>query len=118
MRKQFQKPVGHFQLIQRKISDTYVQLSACHSNMYSVIRATDNGHITSKDCTGVALYCSEKATQMAVQTIQCLGGNAYINDYPAGRLLRDAKVTEIGSGTNEIRSWLIGRRINEEYART
>lgn len=118
MRKQFQKPIGHFQLIQGKISDMYVQLSACRSYTYSVIRAIDNGHITSKDCAGVALYCSEKATQMALQTVQCLGGNGYINNYPAGQLLRDAKVTEIGGGTNEIRRWLIGRRINEEYTQT
>ena len=115
MRKQFKRPVGHFQLMQGKMSDMYVELSACRSYVYSVAKAVDHGHLSSKDCAGVILYCAEKATQVALQGIQCLGGNGYINDYPTGRLLRDAKLYEIGAGTSEIRRWLIGRRLNEEH---
>ena len=116
LRKQFNKPVGHFQLMQGKMADMYVTLSVCRSYVYSVARALDQGHVNSKDCAGCALYSAEKATQVALQCIQCMGGNGYINDNPAGRLLRDAKLGEIGRGTSEIRRWLIGRQLNHEYA--
>ena len=116
MRKQFKRPIGHFQLMQGKMADMYVELSACRSYVYSVARALDRGHLVSKDCAGCILYSAEKATQVALEGIQCLGGNGYINDYDTGRLLRDAKLYEIGAGTSEIRRWLIGRRLNEEYA--
>jgi len=116
MRKQFKRPIGHFQLMQGKIADMYVDLAACRSYVYSVAKACDNGRFSSKDCAGVILYAAEKATQVALQGIQCLGGNGYINDYATGRLLRDAKLYEIGAGTSEIRRWLIGRRLNEEYS--
>lgn len=115
-RKQFNKPIANFQLMQGKLADMYVTLSVCRSYTYAVCRALDKGKVVSKDCAGCALYCAEKATQMALQAIQCLGGNGYINDYPTGRILRDAKVFEVGGGTSEIRRWLIGRRLNEEYA--
>lgn len=116
MRKQFNKPIGHFQLMQGKMADMYVELSACRSYLYTVARAVDQGHVISKDCAGIILYAAEKATQVALEGIQILGGNGYINDYPMGRFLRDAKLYEIGAGTSEIRRWLIGRRLNEEYA--
>lgn len=116
LRKQFNKPIGHFQLMQGKIADMYVELSACRSYVYSVAKALDNGNLVSKDCAGAILYSAEKATQVALDGIQCLGGNGYINDYPTGRFLRDAKLYEIGAGTSEIRRWLIGRRLNEDYA--
>ncbi|XP_066159182.1 isovaleryl-CoA dehydrogenase, mitochondrial [Euwallacea fornicatus] len=116
VRKQFNKRIGEFQLIQGKIADMHVSLSACRSYLYSVARACDNGRVNSKDCAGVFLFCSEKATQMALDAIQILGGNGYINDYPAGRLLRDAKLLDIGGGTTEIRRLLIGRQINKEYS--
>lgn len=116
MRKQFKRPIGHFQLMQGKMADMYVELSACRSYVYAVARALDNGHGISKDCAGSILYSAEKATQVALQGIQCLGGNGYINDYDTGRILRDAKLYEIGAGTSEIRRWLIGRRLNEEYS--
>lgn len=115
MRRQFNKPIGHFQLMQGKMADMYVDLSASRSYVYSVAKAVDNGHFSSKDCAGCILYTAEKATQVALQGIQCLGGNGYINDYPLGRFLRDAKLYEIGAGTSEIRRWLIGRKLNEEY---
>ncbi|XP_065652614.1 isovaleryl-CoA dehydrogenase, mitochondrial [Hydra vulgaris] len=114
-RKQFGQSVGHFQLMQAKLADIYVALSASRSYVYSVARAIDSGHFNSKDCAGVILYASEKATQVALQGIQCLGGNGYINDYPTGRFLRDAKLYEIGAGTSEIRRWLIGRNINQQF---
>lgn len=116
MRKQFKRPIGTFQLMQGKMADMYVELSACRSYVYAVANAIDNGNLVSKDCAGCILYSSEKATQVALQGIQCLGGNGYINDYDTGRLLRDAKLYEIGAGTQEIRRWLIGRRLNEEYS--
>jgi len=114
-RKQFGKRIGEFQLIQGKMADMYTTLSACRSYLYSVARSCDAGHVNSKDCAGVILYCAEKATQMALDAIQILGGNGYINDYPTGRLLRDAKLYEIGAGTSEIRRMLIGRTLNNEY---
>jgi isovaleryl-CoA dehydrogenase len=110
-RKQFNRPIGEFQLIQGKIADMYTALSAARAYLYSVAQACDSGSITAKDAAGVILYASEKATQMALQTIQCLGGNGYINEFPAGRLLRDAKLYEIGAGTSEIRRMIIGREL-------
>ena len=114
-RKQFGSPIGEFQLIQGKMADMYTTLSACRSYLYNVARAADKGHLNSKDCAGVVLYCSEKATRVALDAIQILGGNGYINDYPTGRFLRDAKLFEIGAGTSEIRRLIIGRALNSEY---
>ena len=113
-RKQFGVPIGSFQLMQGKIADMYVALSAVRSYVYTVARACDTGKHTRKDAAGAILYAAEKATWMALQAIQCLGGNGYINDFPAGRFLRDAKLYEIGAGTSEIRRWLIGRELFEE----
>jgi isovaleryl-CoA dehydrogenase len=113
-RKQFGVPIGSFQLMQGKIADMYVALSAVRSYVYAVARACDTGKHTRKDAAGAILYAAEKGTWMALQAIQCLGGNGYINDFPAGRFLRDAKLYEIGAGTSEIRRWLIGRELFEE----
>ncbi|XP_011565797.3 isovaleryl-CoA dehydrogenase, mitochondrial [Plutella xylostella] len=114
-RKQFGKNIGEFQLLQGKMADMYTTLNACRSYLYSVSRACDQGHTSSKDCAGVILYCAEKATQLALDAIQILGGNGFINDYPTGRILRDAKLYEIGAGTSEVRRMLIGRALNNEY---
>jgi isovaleryl-CoA dehydrogenase len=113
-RKQFGAPIGSFQMMQAKIADMYVTLSAARSYVYAVARACDRGETTRKDAAGAILYAAEKGTWMALEAIQCLGGNGYINDYPTGRLLRDAKLYEIGAGTSEIRRWLIGRELYEE----
>jgi isovaleryl-CoA dehydrogenase len=113
-RKQFGQSIGNFQLIQAKIADMYTTFSACKSYVYRVADACDRGNITRKDSAGCILYSAEKATQLALEAIQCLGGNGYTNDYPTGRLLRDAKLYEIGAGTSEIRRILIGREIFEE----
>ncbi len=113
-RKQFGKYIGEFELIQGKLADMYNALNTSRTYLYQVAKACDAGKLQRKDAAGVILYCSEKATQMALETIQCLGGNGYINDYPASRLLRDAKLYEIGAGTNEIRRMLIGRTLFEE----
>ncbi|HXC56253.1 MAG TPA: isovaleryl-CoA dehydrogenase [Rhizomicrobium sp.] len=113
-RKQFGESIGSFQLMQGKLADMYVALSAVRSYVYAVARACDRGQTTRKDAAGAILYAAEKGTWMALQAIQCLGGNGYINDYPTGRLLRDAKLYEIGAGTSEIRRWLIGRELFEE----
>jgi isovaleryl-CoA dehydrogenase len=113
-RKQFGESIGNFQIMQAKLADMYVALSAARSYVYAVARACDRGMTTRKDAAGAILYAAEKGTWMALQAIQCLGGNGYINDYPTGRLLRDAKLYEIGAGTSEIRRWLIGREIFEE----
>ncbi|CAH2075492.1 unnamed protein product, partial [Iphiclides podalirius] len=114
-RKQFGKNIGEFQLLQGKMADMYTTLSASRSYLYNVARACDEGHVNSKDCAGVILYCAEKATQIALDAIQILGGNGFINDYPTGRILRDAKLYEIGAGTSEVRRMLIGRTLNSEY---
>jgi len=114
-RKQFGKPVAEFQLVQGKLADMYTTLNASRAFLYQTAQACDQQIPSSKDCAGVILYCSEKATQVALDSIQLLGGNGYINDYPTGRLLRDAKLYEIGAGTSEIRRWLIGREFNKEY---
>jgi isovaleryl-CoA dehydrogenase len=110
-RKQFGKPIGTFELMQAKIADMYSTMNACRSYVYSVARACDRGRVTRIDAAACILQASEKATLIALDTIQALGGNGYTNDYPAGRLLRDAKLYEIGAGTNEIRRMLIGREI-------
>ncbi len=113
-RKQFGKPIGEFQLMQGKLADMYTAMNACKSYVYAVGRACDDGRITRKDAAGAILYAAEQATWMALEAIQCLGGNGYINDYPTGRLLRDAKLYEIGAGTSEIRRMLIGRELFDE----
>jgi len=113
-RTQFGQPIGHFQLMQAKLADMYVTLNAAKAYVYAVARACDRGETTREDAAGAILYAAERATWMALETIQCLGGNGYINDYPAGRLLRDAKLYEIGAGTSEIRRMLIGREIFEK----
>ncbi|KTD26292.1 MULTISPECIES: isovaleryl-CoA dehydrogenase [Legionella] len=115
-RKQFNQPIGEFQFIQGKLADMYTELSASRAYLYSVARACDQGKVSRKDAAGVILYTAERATQMALQAIQILGGNGYINEYPTGRLLRDAKLYEIGAGTSEIRRMLIGRELFRETA--
>jgi len=115
-RKQFGQPIGSFQLMQGKLADMYTTMNACRAYVYTVAKACDRGQTTRKDAAGAILYAAEKATQVALDAIQCLGGNGYINDYPTGRLLRDAKLYEIGAGTSEIRRWLIGRELYEETA--
>ncbi len=115
-RKQFNQAIGEFQFIQGKLADMYTELSACRSYLYTVARACDSGKVSRKDAAGVILYTAERATQMALQAIQTLGGNGYINEYPTGRLLRDAKLYEIGAGTSEIRRMLIGRELFNENA--
>ena len=115
-RKQFGKAIGEFQLMQGKVADLYVTLSASRAYVYAVASASDRGETTRKDAAGCILYAAERATQMALEAIQVLGGNGYTNDYPAGRLLRDAKLYEIGAGTSEIRRMLIGREIFNETA--
>jgi isovaleryl-CoA dehydrogenase len=113
-RKQFGAPIGSFQLMQGKLADMYVTLSATRAYVYSVAKACDAGRTARKDAAGAILYAAENGTKMALEAIQVLGGNGYINDYPTGRLLRDAKLYEIGAGTSEIRRWLIGRELFEE----
>jgi isovaleryl-CoA dehydrogenase len=113
-REQFGQPIGRFQLVQAKLADMYVTMNAARSYVYAVARACDEGRTTREDAAGAILYAAERATWMALEAIQCLGGNGYINDYPAGRLLRDAKLYEIGAGTSEIRRMLIGREIFEK----
>jgi len=113
-RHQFGQPIGEFQLIQAKLADMYTTFSACRSYVYAVARACDNGLVNRKDAAGCILYAAEKATAMALEAIQVLGGNGYVNDFPTGRLLRDAKLYEIGAGTSEIRRMLIGRELFQE----
>ncbi len=113
-RKQFGKAIGEFQLMQGKLADMYVSLSTARSYSYAVAAACDRGETTRKDAAGCILYAAERATQVALDAIQMLGGNGYINDYPTGRYLRDAKLMEIGAGTSEIRRWLIGRELFSE----
>ncbi len=115
-RKQFGQPIGTFQLMQGKIADMYVTFSTARSYVYAVAQACDRGETTRKDAAGCILYSAEKATWMALEALQALGGNGYINEYPTGRLLRDAKLYEIGAGTSEIRRYLIGRELFEETA--
>jgi len=113
-RIQFDQPIGAFQLVQGKLADMYTTMNASKAYVYAVAKACDRGRTTRKDAAGAILYAAEKATQVALDAIQLLGGNGYINDYPTGRLLRDAKLYEIGAGTSEIRRWLIGRELFEE----
>ena len=113
-RQQFGTPIGEFQLMQGKLADMYTTLNACRAYVYAVAAACDRGETTRKDAAGAILYASERATWMALESIQALGGNGYTNDYPTGRLLRDAKLYEIGAGTSEIRRMLIGRELFEE----
>ena len=115
-RKQFGQSIGEFQLIQGKLADMYTTLSACRAYVYAVAKACDRGQTTRKDAAGAILYAAEKATWMAGEAIQVLGGNGYINEFPAGRLWRDAKLYEIGAGTSEIRRMLIGRELFKESA--
>jgi isovaleryl-CoA dehydrogenase len=115
-RKQFGQSIGRFQLMQAKIADMYVGMNAAKAYVYAVAKACDEGRTTREDAAGAILFASEKATQMALEAIQALGGNGYINEFPAGRLLRDAKLYEIGAGTSEIRRMLIGRELFEETA--
>ncbi len=113
-RKQFGKAIGEFQLMQGKLADMYTTMNACKAYVYAVAKACDRGETTRKDAAGVILYAGEKATWMALEAIQALGGNGYVNEYPTGRLLRDAKLYEIGAGTSEIRRMLIGRELFAE----
>jgi isovaleryl-CoA dehydrogenase len=113
-REQFGQAIGTFQLMQGKLADMYTTMNACRAYAYAVAKACDRGETTRKDAAGVILYCAEKATWMALEAIQTLGGNGYINEYATGRLLRDAKLYEIGAGTSEIRRMLIGRELFEE----
>jgi len=113
-RKQFGQAIGQFQLVQAKLADMYVTMNAAKSYVYAVARACDDGRTTREDSAGAILYAAERATWMALEAIQCLGGNGYINDFSTGRLLRDAKLYEIGAGTSEIRRMLIGREIFEK----
>ena len=115
-RKQFGQPIGQFQIMQAKLADMYVTMNAAKSYVYAVARACDDGRTTREDAAGAILYAAERATWMALEAIQCLGGNGYINEFPTGRLLRDAKLYEIGAGTSEIRRMLIGREIFEKTA--
>ena len=113
-REQFGQPIGEFQMIQGKVADMYTRLNACRAYVYAVGAACDRGETTRKDAAGAILYAAENATQVALDAIQVLGGNGYINEYPTGRLLRDAKLYEIGAGTSEIRRMLIGRELFNE----
>jgi isovaleryl-CoA dehydrogenase len=115
-RKQFGQPIGTFQLMQGKLADMYTVMSAARAYVYAVAQSCDRGQINRKDAAGAILYAAEKATWMTLEAIQCLGGAGYINETPTGRLLRDAKLYEIGAGTSEIRRWLIGRELFEETA--
>lgn len=115
-RRQFGAPIGSFQLMQAKIADMYTDFAAARSLVYAVGRACDAGQVRRHDAAAAILFAAEKATKIALEAIQCLGGNGYINDYPAGRLLRDAKLYEIGAGTQEIRRMLIGRELIEKHA--
>ncbi|MGH9677199.1 MAG: acyl-CoA dehydrogenase family protein, partial [Candidatus Acidiferrum sp.] len=115
-RKQFGQPIGTFQLVQGKLADMYVTMNAAKAYVYAVAKACDRGQTTREDAAGAILYAAERATQVALDAIQVLGGNGYTNDYPLGRLLRDAKLYEIGAGTSEIRRMLIGRELFEKSA--
>jgi isovaleryl-CoA dehydrogenase len=115
-RRQFDQPIGEFQLMQGKLADMYTTMNAARAYVYTVAKACDRGETTRKDAAGAILHAAEKATWMALEAVQCLGGNGYINDYPTGRLLRDAKLYEIGAGTSEIRRMLIGRELFRETA--
>jgi isovaleryl-CoA dehydrogenase len=110
-RKQFGRPIGDFQLMQAKLADMYVALSSSRAYVYAVAKACDMGRTTRRDAAGAILYASESAVRVTLEAIQALGGNGYINDFPTGRLLRDAKLYDIGAGTSEVRRFLIGREV-------
>ncbi|RHZ81119.1 hypothetical protein Glove_123g152 [Diversispora epigaea] len=114
-RQQFGQPIAHFQLMQGKLADMYIKLNASRSFVYSVAKACDLGHVSNKDCAAAILFSSERAVEVALESIQCLGGNGYINEYDTGRILRDAKLYEIGAGTNEIRRMVIARELSKEF---
>ncbi|EIW73251.1 isovaleryl-CoA dehydrogenase [Tremella mesenterica] len=114
-RQQFGKPIATFQLMQGKLADMYTKLSASRAYVYAVARACDAGHVSRQDCAGAILYSSDRAVEVSMEAQQCLGGNGYINDYPAGRLLRDSRLYTVGAGTQEIRRMLIGRGFNEIF---
>jgi len=114
-RKQFGKPIGTFQLIQAKIADMYTKLSASRAYVYAVARSCDEGHVSRRDCAGAILYSTERAVEVANESMQCFGGNGYINDFPVGRILRDSRLYTVGAGTNEVRRMLIGREFNEQF---
>jgi isovaleryl-CoA dehydrogenase len=115
-RQQFGRPIGEFELMQGKIADMYATWNACRAYVYTVAKAADTGNNIRKDAAAAILYSAERATRMALEAIQCLGGNGYINEFPTGRLLRDAKLYEIGAGTSEIRRMLIGRELFKDTA--
>jgi isovaleryl-CoA dehydrogenase len=115
-RKQFGRSIGEFEIMQGKLADMYTAMSAARAYVYAVAKACDNGRASRKDTAGAILFAAERATTMALEAIQCLGGNGYMNEYPTGRLLRDAKLYEIGADTSEIRRMLIGRELFEESA--
>ncbi|GJE87109.1 isovaleryl-CoA dehydrogenase [Phanerochaete sordida] len=115
-RKQFNVPVGTFQLMQGKIADMYTKMNASRSYVYAVARACDAGQVSRRDCAGAILYSSDRAVEVAMEAMQCLGGNGYINDYPVGRILRDSRLYTVGAGTQEIRRMLIGREFNQELS--
>jgi len=115
-RKQFGRSIGEFEIMQGKLADMYTAMSAARAYVYAVAKACDHGRASRKDAAGAILFAAERATAMALEAIQCLGGNGYMNEYPTGRLLRDAKLYEIGAGTSEIRRMLIGRELFEESA--
>jgi len=114
-RKQFDQQIGTFQLMQGKIADMYTKMTASRSYVYAVARACDQGHVSRRDCAGAILYSTEKAVEVALEGMQCLGGNGYINEYPMGRFLRDSRLYTVGAGTQEIRRMLIGREFNNDY---
>lgn len=114
-REQFGAPIGHNQLIQGKMADMYVTLSAARSYLYAVARSADEREPTNHECAGLVLYCAERATKICLEAIQILGGNGYINDYPVGRYMRDAKLWEIGAGTSEVRKLIVGRYFNQLF---
>ncbi|KAH8099545.1 acyl-CoA dehydrogenase NM domain-like protein [Cristinia sonorae] len=114
-RKQFGQPVGTFQLMQGKIADMYTSLNASRSYVYAVARACDAGHVSRRDCAGAILYSTDKSIEVAMEAMQCLGGNGYINDYPVARILRDSRLYAVGAGTQEIRRMLIGREFNVQF---
>ncbi|KZT09774.1 acyl-CoA dehydrogenase NM domain-like protein [Laetiporus sulphureus 93-53] len=116
-RKQFGQPVGTFQLMQGKIADMYTKLNASRSYVYAVAKACDQGKVSRRDCAGAILYSSDRAVEVTMDAMQCLGGNGYINDYPTGRFLRDSRLYTVGAGTQEIRRMLIGREFNEDFKR-
>lgn len=114
-RKQFNTPIAHNQLIQAKLASMHTKLSAARAYTMAAARSVDEGTIETKDCAGAIMFASDRATECALDAIQCLGGNGYVNELPAGRLLRDAKLYEIGAGTTQIRQIVIGRAFNREY---